>query len=222
MEIERKNNIIDTDSGPYKQEVAGSIPAPPTMSGGLPADRFNEEPRFPDMRITKYRSLYRFWEPARCARKTSRVVLWIGFALAVLCGSAQADLPEGPGKAATVRVCGKCHSPERAVSLHQSHSAWEDTIVKMMKLGAQGSDEELEAVLGYLSTHFGPEAPKPIDINKARAVDLEAVLLLKRSQAKAVIEYRTKNGSFKSIDDLRNIPGLDFRKLEAKKSRLVF
>ena len=154
--------------------------------------------------------------------KTLSPVLRVGLALTVLSGSAQADLPEGPGKAATVRVCGKCHSPERAASLHQSHSAWEDTIVKMMKLGAQGSDEELEAVLGYLSTHFAPEAPKPIDINKARAVDLEAVLLLRRSQAKAVIEYRTKNGNFKSIDDLRKIPGLDFQKIEAKKSRLVF
>lgn len=150
------------------------------------------------------------------------MVLSTGLALTVLSGTAQADLPEGPGKAATVRVCGKCHSPERAASLHQSRSAWEDTIVKMMKLGAQGSDEELEAVLGYLSTHFGREAPKPIDINTARAVDLEAALLLRRSQAQAVIEYRAKNGSFKSIDDLRKIPGLDFKKIEAKKSRLVF
>jgi competence protein ComEA len=150
------------------------------------------------------------------------MVLSTGLALTVLSGTAQADLPEGPGKAATVRVCGKCHSPERAASLHQSRSAWEDTIVKMMKLGAQGSDEELEAVLGYLSTHFGREAPKPIDINTARAVDLEAALLLRRSQAQAVIEYRAKNGSFKSIDDFRKIPGLDFKKIEAKKSRLVF
>jgi competence protein ComEA len=92
----------------------------------------------------------------------------------------------------------------------------------MIKLGAQGSDEELETVLGYLSTHFGPEAPKPINVNKARAVDLEATLLLRRSQAIAVIEYRDKNGDFKSIDDLRKVPGLDFQKIESKKSRIVF
>ncbi|HEX4769597.1 MAG TPA: helix-hairpin-helix domain-containing protein [Bryobacteraceae bacterium] len=131
-------------------------------------------------------------------------------------------LPEGPGRAATIRVCGKCHSPERAASLHQRRSAWEDTIVKMMKLGAQGSDEELEAVLGYLSTHFGTEVPGPLDINKARAVDLEAGLLLKRSEAKTIIAYRDENGPFKSIDDLRKVPGIDFQKIEAKKSRLVF
>lgn len=137
-------------------------------------------------------------------------------------GAAYADLPDGPGKAATIRVCGKCHSPERAASLHQSRHAWEDTIVKMMKLGAEGSDEELEAVLGYLSKNFGPEAPKPLDVNTARAVDFEAVLLLPRSQAKAVIQYRDEHGDFQSLDDLRKVPGLDFKRVEAKKSRLVF
>jgi competence protein ComEA len=145
----------------------------------------------------------------------------VSLTLAVCTTYAQ-TLPEGPGRAATIRICGKCHSPERAASLHQRRSAWEDTIVKMVKLGAQGSDEELEAVLNYLSTHFATEVPGPIDINKARAVDLEAGLLLRRSQAEAVIEYRDKNGFFKSIDDLRNVPGLDFQTVESKKSRIVF
>ena len=145
-----------------------------------------------------------------------------GLILALLTGIAYADLPDGPGKEATIRVCGKCHSPERAASLHQRRYAWEDTIVKMMKLGAVGSDEELEAVLGYLSTHFGPEAPKPLEINRARAVDLEAALLLKRSQAEAVIAYRNANGDFKSLDDLKKVPGLDFQKVAAKAPRIVF
>jgi competence protein ComEA len=147
----------------------------------------------------------------------------IGMAVALFAGAGFADqLPDGYGKAATVRVCGRCHSPERAASLHQRRSAWEDTIVKMMKLGAQGSNEEFEAILTYLSTHFGPEAPGPININKADAVDLEAGLLLLRSQAKAVIDYRTEHGDFKSIDDLRKVPGLDFQKVESKKARLMF
>jgi competence protein ComEA len=150
-------------------------------------------------------------------------VLWIGMGLTMLGSLAWADsLPDGYGKAATVRVCGKCHSPERAASLHQRRSAWEDTIVKMIKLGADGSNEEFEAILTYLSDHFGPDAPGPININKADAVDLEAGLLLLRSQAKAVIEYRSEHGDFKSIDDLRKVPGLDFQKIESKKSRLVF
>jgi competence protein ComEA len=136
--------------------------------------------------------------------------------------SVKADLPDGPGKAATVRVCGRCHSPERAVSLHQSPSAWEDTIAKMVKLGAQGSDEEFEAVLTYLSKHFDRERPGPININTAKAVDMEAGLLLLRSQAKAVVRYREENGDFKSIEDLKRVPGLDFQKVMAKRARITF
>ncbi len=146
---------------------------------------------------------------------------------AVLLGSsfltANGDaLPDGPGKAATERVCGTCHSPERAASVHQDRKAWEDTMVKMVKLGAQGSDDEFDAILGYLSKNFGPEVPGPVNINKASSVDLQTTLLLRRSQANAVIEYREKNGDFKSFDDLRNVPGLDLQKIEAKKSRIVF
>ena len=165
------------------------------------SDRFNGDHGLPDMRTTTFFA--------------------VGVALAAGTAVGQ-TLPEGPGRAVTIRICGKCHSPERAASLHQRRSAWEDTIVKMVKLGAQGSDEELEAVLNYLSTHFATEIPGPIDINKARAVDLEAGLLLRRSQAIAIVEYRDRNGAFKSIDDIRNVPGVDFKAIEPKKSRIVF
>lgn len=146
----------------------------------------------------------------------------VGISLALLTGVANADLPDGFGKTATVQVCGKCHSPERAASLHQSQSEWEETITKMVKLGARGSDEDFDAILVYLTQHFGPEKPGPININQANAVDLQTTLLLRRSQAMAILQYRSEHGDFKSIDDLRNVPGLDFSKIEAKKSRLLF
>jgi competence protein ComEA len=137
-------------------------------------------------------------------------------------GAAKSDLPEGFGKAPTVKVCGTCHSPERAVSLHQSDSEWEETITKMVKLGARGSDEDFDAILAYLTQHFGPEKPVPININKATAVDLQTTLLLRRSQAMAILQYRSQHGDFKSIDDLRNVPRLDFSKIETKRARLIF
>jgi competence protein ComEA len=155
-------------------------------------------------------------------QKTLVMPVVAGVALTFLAGSIRADLPDGTGKQATIRICGKCHSPERAASRRQSRGDWTDTIIKMMKLGAQGSDEEFEAVLSYLSTYFGPRAPGPININKARAIDLEAALLLTRSQAEALVEYRNTHGDFKSLDDLRNVPGFDFKILESKKSRIVF
>ena len=143
-------------------------------------------------------------------------------AFTLFTGTAKADLPEGYGKAATVRVCGSCHSPERATSLHQTRQGWEETVTKMAKLGAQGTEDDFDAILLYLSKSFGPEVPGPLNINKATSVDLETTLLLRRSQARAILQYRAQNGDFKSIDDLRNVPGLDFAKIEAKKGRLVF
>jgi len=145
-----------------------------------------------------------------------------GLSLALLAGAAKADLPDGFGKTAVIQVCGKCHSPERAASLHQSDSEWEETITKMVKLGARGSDDDFDAILVYLTQHFGPEKPGPININKANAVDLQTALLLRRSQAMAILQYRSEHGNFKSIDDLRSVPGLDFSKIEAKKARLIF
>lgn len=133
-----------------------------------------------------------------------------------------ADLPDGPGKAATIRVCSQCHAVEKAVSLRQDEDAWTDTIGKMVKMGAQGSDDELTEVLAYLSKNFGEEVAPPININKADSVDLESSLVLTKTEAAAVIRYRTENGAFKSIEDLRNIPGLDFKKIETQKSRIKF
>jgi len=143
-------------------------------------------------------------------------------AFALFTSTAKADLPEGYGKAATVRVCGSCHSPERATSLHQNREGWEETVTKMAKLGAQGTEDDFDAILSYLSKNYGLEVPGPLNINKATSVDLQTTLLLRRSQANAIIQYRSQNGDFKSIDDLRNVPGLDFAKIEAKKARIVF
>jgi competence protein ComEA len=142
--------------------------------------------------------------------------------LALFTSNAKADLPEGHGKAETIRVCGSCHSPERATSLHQSRQGWEETVTKMAKLGAQGTEDEFDAILAYLSQNFGREVPGPLNLNRATAVDLQTTLLLRRSQAQALLQYRAQHGDFKSLDDLRNVPGLDFAKIESKKSRIVF
>jgi competence protein ComEA len=140
----------------------------------------------------------------------------------VLAFIARAELPDGPGKAVTVRVCGKCHSPEKAASLHQDQDDWTDTIAKMVKMGAQGSDEDFNVILVYLSRNFGPVVGDDVNVNKADAVELESSLVLTRTEAAAVIQYRTQKGPFKSVEDFRGIPGLDFSKIESQKSRIKF
>jgi competence protein ComEA len=142
--------------------------------------------------------------------------------VAAVCMMVRADIPAGPGKDATVKYCSDCHSIEQAVSLRQGTEEWKATVEKMVGMGAKIPDDSYESILGYLAKHFGADAPLPIRVNKASAVDLESLLLIKRSESAAIVRYRTDHGDFKSIEDLRKVPGLDFKKIEAKKDLLVF
>ena len=76
-------------------------------------------------------------------------------------------------------------------------------------------------MLDYLSTHFLGEASRPINVNTAPQIDLESVAGLLRREAAAIIEYREKNGKFKTLDDLKNVPGLDFSKIDKRRDFIV-
>lgn len=133
-----------------------------------------------------------------------------------------AQLPDGPGKAETERVCSQCHELGRSISLHQDRAGWDATVSKMASLGANATSAELQLITDYLTAHYGAEEIPRISINKCRAIDLESGLTLKRSEAAAIVEYRDKNGPFRSIDDLKKVPNLDFAKILSKKDRLAF
>jgi competence protein ComEA len=135
--------------------------------------------------------------------------------------AAQDVFPDGAGKDVTVRVCGTCHPPERGVAVRLTRGGWKDVIAKMVSLGAKGTDAELTAVLDYLSANFKGEAPKPVNLNTAPAIDLESVAGLLRKESAALIAYRTKHGPCKTLDDLKKIPGVDFRKIARRRDRLV-
>jgi competence protein ComEA len=140
----------------------------------------------------------------------------------IFAAAAMAELPPGPGREETIRTCSRCHSPELAASEHQTRDQWQVTISKMANLGAQANDNEFEAILDYLSSHFGPAAAQPVNINKATAVEIECVLEITRSESKAIVQYRQEHGAFQSIDDLSRVPGLDFKKVTARKSLVLF
>jgi competence protein ComEA len=105
--------------------------------------------------------------------------------------------------------------------LRLTRAGWSTVIEDMVKTGAKGSEKELELILEYMATNFLGEAARPINVNTAPAIDLESVIGLLRSEARALITYREKSGPCKVIDDLKKVPGLDFKKIEAAKDRIV-
>ena len=130
-------------------------------------------------------------------------------------------MPEGPGKDVTVRACGTCHEGRRAASVRLTRDGWAAVIEDMQKRGATVSDQEFPIVLDYLATHFLGEALQPLNLNTASQIDLEAAGGLLRREAAAVIRYREQHGRFKTVDDLKNVPGLDFKKIENRRDALV-
>jgi competence protein ComEA len=135
---------------------------------------------------------------------------------------AQDTLPDAPGKNETLQVCSSCHEAAKATSVKLTREGWIETIDRMKAFGASGSDEEFAAVLEYLATHFKGETVRPLDMNTAESIDLESVLQLLRRESRAVLEYREKRGPFTSLDDLKGLDPVIFRKIEAKKDRIVF
>jgi competence protein ComEA len=154
----------------------------------------------------------------------------LGAALAFFAGDAWASLsagqvreiPDGPGKAETQKLCSQCHELDKAFSLSQDRTGWQSTIDKMVGFGMKGTEQERSAALEYLVKNFPADELPKINVNKAEAIEFESGLSLRRSQAAAIIQYREKNGPFKSIADLMKVPGIDVAKIEAKKDRLVF
>ena len=130
-------------------------------------------------------------------------------------------MPEGPNRELTVRVCAACHEPQRAASVRLTREGWQEVVAKMVGLGAKGTDEEIAKVTDYLAEHFKGEAARPINMNTASAVDLEAVAGLLRKEAALWIKYRNDERPCKSIDDLKKVPGFPFNKVDTKRDRLV-
>lgn len=134
----------------------------------------------------------------------------------------RAQLPDGPGKDELIKVCAPCHEPHRAAAFRLTREGWDATVTDMRWRGAKGTDEEFAAIVEYLSTHFLGEAAPKLNMNRATALELESVISLLRREAAALIAYREKRGGFKTIEDLRKAPGVDFKKIEGAKDRIIF
>lgn len=60
-----------------------------------------------------------------------------------------------------------------------------------------------------------------VNINTATVAELDAVKGIGPSKAQAIVDYRSKNGAFKSLDDLKNVKGFGEKSIGKLKAELV-
>jgi cytochrome c5 len=102
-------------------------------------------------------------EPVHASRMFKRpgIRLILIAALATPSIAVPQELPEAEGKKLLEERCVSCHSLKPVVSLKQSQDAWKKLVVKMVELGAELNDKEVDEATGYLAKYFGPESPAP-------------------------------------------------------------
>ncbi len=140
------------------------------------------------------------------------------FLVSMAAAQAQSTPAEDDGKALLERTCTKCHKLSAAVGQRNSKGRWSAIVDDMIARGAEATDPEIEKIVDYLTKNFGPK----VNVNKATADQLAGTLEVPKATASAIVEYREKNGSFKSFEDLRKVPAIDWSALESKKDSLDF
>ena len=137
-------------------------------------------------------------------------------------GQDHPEFPQGTGRDATLRLCSQCHSANIILANGQSREGWEETITKMVRLGARGNDEDFSDIADYLTTNFPLSTVKKIFVNKATDQEIATTLGIPLDQAKAIVDFRDKTKGFNNLDDMKKVPGVDAAKLDANKDKLIF
>jgi competence ComEA-like helix-hairpin-helix protein len=147
---------------------------------------------------------------------------WILFAGAAVCavsaGAQKANFPEAPGREVFQAVCSACHEAARVLDKQWTRAEWKDKVLEMLQEEPDVTEKEREQIVDYLARNFA----KRVNVNKATAQEIEAGLEISAKEAAAIVAYREKNGAIKSLDGLKNVPGLEARVVEANQRRVEF
>lgn len=126
------------------------------------------------------------------------------------------DLPPGEGKDTLLRACSDCHGMEVIEGQRRTRKQWRDSVEDMVARGADASERDVKGIVDYLTSALGR-----VNVNRASQEEIHAVVDLTPADAAAIVEYRQRHGEFKSLDDVKKVPGLDVTKLESRKDRIV-
>jgi competence ComEA-like helix-hairpin-helix protein len=159
----------------------------------------------------------KFGYPSHTFRLLTAVFIVGLFAAAGAVVVSSAQQPEDAPAAAFRRVCSSCHDAERILATRRTRTQWEEIIEKMIDRGAEGTSEDFTTAEVYLLRVSGR-----VNVNRAQASDIVAVLSVTQKDADAIIEYRKANGEFKDFDALCKVPGIDLEKLKQGRDAIAF
>lgn len=148
----------------------------------------------------------------------NRLTLVVPF---LICSSVQLvraqDLPQGKGKDVVDSVCGACHGTDLIASQRATKDGWSYIVDDMVSRGASATNEQITTIKDYLAKNLGK-----VNVNKGASADIAGVLEITPDQADAIVKYRADHGAFKTMDDLKKVPGLETAKLDSKKDRIDY
>ena len=148
--------------------------------------------------------------------------LWIVFVaaglLAAPTGAQEESFPEAPGREVFLAVCSACHMPTKVLDKQWTRADWKDKVLEMLQEEPDVNEMERDQIVDYLTRNFA----KRVNVNKAGAKEIEFGLEISAKDAAAIVAYRESSGGFKSLDDLKKVPGLDGRIVESNKRRVEF
>lgn len=122
------------------------------------------------------------------------------------------------GAELTRRLCqDQCHTTERITTTRRAAFEWAQVILDMEARGAQASPDEFDTIRRYLTRRYGF-----VNVNRASASELAAVLGLTMPIARAIIDYRRTNGPFEDLAGLAEVPGVDREVLETETDAVRF
>jgi competence protein ComEA len=157
--------------------------------------------------------------PTVSPSRTALRLLFAAIAVGAATLSSHAEgLPDGPGKALVEAVCSECHTTERIAAQQLTKPQWADKVLEMLQEAPDVKQSERDTIVEYLAKNF----PAHANVNKDGVQALQAILDISPESATAIVSYRKNNGSFKTLDDLKKVPGVDAAKLDAKRDIIDF
>jgi len=106
------------------------------------------------------------------------------------------------------KMCVSCHPIADITKVRKTWADWHLTVGRMAALGIEADEDQLTAVKLYMTRYYGL-----VNVNRAGAAELSAVLGFSAKEAAAVVAHRQANGDFADANALAKVEGIDKAKI---------